>query len=67
MQTPAAPGAEADARFNLGAVLDITAVHHVMASAGRGFYGTNLFQAYVAYQLTFGPTEPDAPAAVDGE
>lgn len=54
-QTPDHHGGSQDARFDIGAVIDFSDVHHLMFSAGRGFVGPNLFQSYVAYQLTFGP------------
>jgi hypothetical protein len=54
-QTPQAFGAEGDTRFNVGAILDFTETHHALLSAGRGFEGSNLFQGYIAYQMTFGP------------
>ncbi len=56
-QTPMERGEQGDSRFNVGAVLDFTEVHHLLLSAGRGFEGPNLFQGYVAYQITFGPKE----------
>ncbi len=55
--TPEEPGGESDTRFNVGAVVDFTDDHHLLLSAGRGLAGPNLFQGYVAYQLTFGPGE----------
>lgn len=48
------PGA-AETRANLGVVIDLSEAHHVLISAGRGIQGSNRFQAYVGYQLTFGP------------
>jgi hypothetical protein len=56
-QTPMEYGQKGDSRFNVGAVFDFTEVHHVLLSAGRGFEGTNLFQSYIAYQVTFGPKD----------
>jgi Putative MetA-pathway of phenol degradation len=56
-QTPMVHGEGDDSRFNVGAVLDITEMHHLLVSAGRGFEGPNLFQGYAAYQLTFGRKE----------
>jgi hypothetical protein len=56
-QTPMEYGGEGDSRFNVGAVLDLSDNHHILLSAGRGFAGSNLFQGYAAYQLTFGPKE----------
>lgn len=45
-------GGGANLRFNLGLVLDLTEHHHLLLSAGRGIVGDNLFQGYLAYQLT---------------
>jgi hypothetical protein len=56
-QTPDEPGGGSDSRFNVGAVVDFTEMHHLLLSAGRGLEGSNLFQGYVAYQATFGPEE----------
>jgi hypothetical protein len=53
--TPTYHGGPADTRFNVGAVIDFSENHHLLFSAGRGFEGPNLFQSYIAYQLTFGP------------
>jgi hypothetical protein len=48
-------GGEADTAFNLGTVIDVTHHHHLLASAGCSIDGPTRFQAYIAYQLTFGP------------
>ena len=56
-QTPTEHGGEGDSSLNVGGVVDFTESHHLLLSAGRGFAGPNLFQGYVAYQLTFGPKE----------
>jgi hypothetical protein len=42
-----------ETRFNVGLVLDLSDLQHVLLSAGRGLRGPNEFQSYVAYQLTF--------------
>jgi hypothetical protein len=39
--------------FNIGAIINLTDVQHLMFSAGRDFSGPNRFSYYVAYQLTF--------------
>ena len=52
--TPDQVGGGANLRFNLGLVLDLTEHHHLLLSAGRGIVGDNLFQGYLAYQLTIG-------------
>jgi hypothetical protein len=48
-------GAQADTAFNLGAVLDFSRRQHLLFSAGRPIAGPIEFQAYIAYQFTFGP------------
>lgn len=45
---------EAENRFNIGMVYDISDNHHILFSAGRSLQGSTLFQGYVGYQLTFG-------------
>jgi hypothetical protein len=50
--TPDQVGGEANLRFNVGLVLDLSEHHHVLFSAGRGIVGDSLFQGYAAYQLT---------------
>lgn len=54
-RTPTEVGGEADTAFNLGTVIDFTHHHHLLFSAGRSIEGPTQFQAYLAYQLTFGP------------
>jgi hypothetical protein len=39
--------------FNLGLVLDLTAQHHILLSAGRDFVGETHLQVYGAYQMTW--------------
>lgn len=53
--TSMAVGVAAQTRFNIGAIIDVTEHHHLLASAGSGVGGG--LQAYVAYQLTFGPPQ----------
>ncbi len=62
-ETPKQRAGEGATRFNVGAILDFNEVHHLLLSAGRGFAGSNLFQSYVAYQVTFGPTGSDESGA----
>jgi hypothetical protein len=47
--------ARADTAFNLAAVIDLSHRHHLLFSAGRSIAGPTEFQAYIAYQFTFGP------------
>jgi len=45
-------GGEANLRFNVGPVLDLSDQRQVLFSAGRGIVGDGIFQGYAAYQLT---------------
>lgn len=55
--TPKEAHGESETRFNVGLVVDFTDSQHLLFSAGRGIQGSNDFQGYLAYQLTFGPRE----------
>ncbi|GEJ56496.1 hypothetical protein AMYX_12370 [Anaeromyxobacter diazotrophicus] len=57
-------GGSGETRFNVGVVLDFGELHHVLVSAGRAL-DKQAAQAYLAYQLTFGPGG-EAPAPEDG-
>jgi hypothetical protein len=48
-------GGESDTAFNLGAVVNFSDLHHLLISVGRSIDGPTEFQAYIAYQFTFGP------------
>jgi hypothetical protein len=50
-------GGEPETSFNVGLVVDVSDLQHVLVSAGRGLQGPTEFQSYVAYQLTFGPSK----------
>ncbi len=41
--------------INLGLIWDLSALHHILLSAGPTFDGPNQLQGYFAYILTFGP------------
>jgi hypothetical protein len=41
--------------FNVGAIVNLSSLHHILASAGRDIAGLNQFTSYLAYQLTIGP------------
>lgn len=47
-------GGTEETRFNVGVVLDISDLQHLLLSAGQGVQGPNRVQIYLAYQLTFG-------------
>jgi hypothetical protein len=59
-ETPKVPGGEAEARFNVGVVLDVSEHQHILLSAGRGFVGPNSLQGYVAWLLTLGPEDRES-------
>jgi len=50
--TPDLIGGDANLRFNIGFLYDLTEHHHLLFSAGRSIVGATLFQSYAAYQLT---------------
>ena len=50
--TPDQVGGDANLRFNVGFLLDLTEHHHLLFSAGRSIVGASLVQSYAAYQLT---------------
>jgi hypothetical protein len=53
--TPRASGGDADTAFNVGSVVDLGDVHHVLMSAGRSIAGPTRFQCYAAWLVTLGP------------
>jgi len=56
--TPKEEHGDSETRFNVGLVMDFTEHQHLLFSAGRGIQGgSNDFQGYLAYQLTFGPNK----------
>jgi len=62
-ETSAHEGEAGEMRFNLGTVIDLSDLHHLMLSAGRTLEaGAPAFQWYLAYQLTIGPAESKASA-----
>lgn len=50
-------GTPSDNRFNVGLVVDLSDLQHILFSAGHSLTRASA-QAYVAYQLTFGPSAP---------
>ncbi|HVP69248.1 MAG TPA: hypothetical protein VMT17_18510 [Anaeromyxobacteraceae bacterium] len=49
-------GNPSNTRFNVGLVIDVSDLQHVLLSAGHSFTNPS-GQAYAAYQLTFGPRD----------
>jgi hypothetical protein len=50
--TPAPASGGKETGINAGTIVNISSVHHVLASAGADIAGPNRFMAYIAYQLT---------------
>jgi len=48
-------GGRGDTAFNVGTFIDFTEHQHLLFSAGRSIDGPADFQAYIAWQFTFGP------------
>jgi hypothetical protein len=51
-------GGSGETRFNVGLVMDLSDLHHLLFSAGTRLGAPFGGQFYVAYQVTFGPKEP---------
>jgi hypothetical protein len=63
-ETPKEEGGKSDTRFNVGTIFDLSDTYHLLLSAGHTIQGPFGFQAYVAFQATFGPKEPEpAPSS----
>lgn len=61
-ETAMEEGATSDTRFNVGTVFDFSPTYHFLLSAGHTIQGASGFQAYIAFQVTFGPRQP-APSS----
>ncbi len=53
--TPGQDQPSAETGFDLGAIVDLSGLHHLLLSAGRDLQGPARFTGYAAWQLTFGP------------
>ena len=49
--------ASAEVRFDVGVVVDLSSLHHLLASGGTTIGGSFAGQFYVGWQLTFGPAD----------
>jgi hypothetical protein len=56
-ETAKVEGGDSDTGFNVGAIFDFSPTYHLLLSAGHTIQGPSGFQAYVAFQVTFGPGE----------
>lgn len=54
-ETSQSEGGEADTKMNIGLTWDLDQMHHVLASVGPTLQGPKGYQAYLAFQFTFGP------------
>ena len=52
-QTASQVGGRDETAFNIGTVVDLSEMHHLLFSAGRSINGPTDFQCYFAYQFTF--------------
>jgi hypothetical protein len=55
-ETAQTDGGRSDTRMNFGITWDLSDTYHVLASAGPTMQGPSRYQAYLAFQLTFGPS-----------
>ena len=59
-ETPSEKSGHADSRFNVGGIYNFSSEYHLLFSAGHTIQGPNAFQAYFAFQATFGPEKQAA-------
>ncbi len=61
-ETTSEAGGESDTKVNVGAIYDFNETYHLLLSTGHTVQGPGSFQAYVAFQLTFGPQRASGSA-----
>jgi outer membrane putative beta-barrel porin/alpha-amylase len=54
-ETPNEKGGESDTKLNFGGIYNFTDMYHLLFSAGHTVQGPSATQAYLAFQITFGP------------
>jgi hypothetical protein len=59
-ETAQEDGGEPGTRYNAGAIYDFSETYHLLLSAGQAIQGPSGFQAYAAFQVTFGPETSSA-------
>ncbi len=52
--TASSDNGKGETRFNVGSVIDLSEISHLMFSAGSSINGSTGFQCYIGYQLTLG-------------
>lgn len=61
-ETASEEAGDSDTKLNVGAIYDFNETYHLLVSAGHTIQGPGALQAYVAFQLTFGPEKPSGSA-----
>lgn len=64
-ETSKEEGAGSATGFNVGAIVNLSELQHLLFSAGHSVQGPGEFHTYIAYQLTFGPGKPAAASKKD--
>lgn len=54
-ETPSEKAGDSDTRLNFGGFYNFSDTYHLLLSAGHTVQGPSTFQAYLAFQITFGP------------
>ena len=54
-ESPSEKAGDSDTRLNLGSIYNFSDTYHLLFSAGHTVQGPGGFQAYLAFQITFGP------------
>ncbi|MGN6734827.1 MAG: transporter [Candidatus Binatia bacterium] len=60
-ETSSEKGGDSDTRLNFGGFYNFSDTYHFLFSAGHTVQGPSTFQAYVAFQITFGPEKESQP------
>jgi len=60
-------GEEPHTKLNVGAIYDFSDTYHLLLSAGHTIAGQSEMQAYVAFQITFGPEKHSDASKNSGE
>jgi len=66
-ETTSEKGGASNTKLNAGAIYNFTENYHLLLSAGHTVQGPGRFQAYVAFQVTFGPEKHSDASKNSGE
>ena len=61
-ETPSEKAGNSDTRLNFGGMYNFSDIYHFLFSAGHTIQGPGGFQAYLAFQVTFGPEKEPGTA-----